>query len=30
MPTTVNEEDSTLYLDEFAMATGDAALPTSP
>ncbi len=30
MPTTVNEEDSVLYLDEFAMATGDAALPTSP
>ncbi|MCP9468691.1 MAG: hypothetical protein NNA31_01690 [Nitrospira sp.] len=30
MPTTVNEEDSIVYLDDFAMATGEAALPTSP
>ncbi len=30
MPTTVNEEDSVVYLDDFAMATGEAALPTSP
>ncbi|MCP9465724.1 MAG: hypothetical protein NNA25_13140 [Nitrospira sp.] len=30
MPTTVNEEDSVVYLDDLAMATGEAALPTSP
>ncbi|CUQ65421.1 exported protein of unknown function [Candidatus Nitrospira inopinata] len=30
MPTTVNEEDSVVYLDDFAMATGEAALPASP
>ncbi|MCP9442300.1 MAG: hypothetical protein NNA20_06875 [Nitrospira sp.] len=27
MPTTVNEEDSIVYLDDFAMATGDTAFP---
>lgn len=28
MPTTVNEADSIVYLDDFAMATSEAALPT--
>lgn len=30
MPTTVNEEDSLVYLDDFVMATDEASLPTSP